>query len=172
MLNAQRCVQHCCQHRTSDSGIVNSFTCCSLAPLFARSLPCLIGSCLLLLLVVIKLANKPPTLHILALGLSLCVLCSCSLTTIHRLSCLLAFLLCSPLLSSLSPEQSCQELESTVKDTSAHNTIRASQTWCTNAAEWVADKTWNQVYGRHACYCTSTTGNRFHSLATSVLQHC
>ena len=107
-------VMHAITLLRSDSSIVKAYTCCSLVLPSVASLPCLIGSCLLLLLVVIKLANKLPTLHILALGLFLRVYCSWSVATINRFFCLLAFLLCNPLLSSLSPEQSCQEIGCTV----------------------------------------------------------
>ena len=127
-------VMHAISLLQADSSIVNGYTCCSLVPPSVASLPCLISSCLLLLLVVIELANKLPTLHILALGLFLCVLRSWSMVTINRISCLLALLLYNPLLSSLSPEQSCQELECIVCNTSpTHNPQHSlgQSIWCT-----------------------------------------
>lgn len=103
---------------TSDSSVVNSSTCCLLVLPFASSLASLIHSCLLLFLVVVELADKLPTFHILALGFSLHILCSRSLSTIL---CLLGPLVCNPLLPSLSPAQRCQQAGCTAyKVCSAH----------------------------------------------------
>lgn len=108
--NVSHCYIRCMMQVTLvlalESSVVNSSTCCSVLLPFASSLDSPIGSCLLLFLVVVELADKPPTLHILALGFSLRVLCSCSLRTIF---CLLGPLLCNPLLSSLSPAQRCEQ---------------------------------------------------------------